>query len=93
MTALNPTLLATWSGAVAAVHAMGLGVTPQLGALPFGVGALVGVAGWFALWLAVLRKFRTRIQPATIDQVVRGMGALLVVLGGWAAVRSLMRPG
>ena len=93
MTALNPTLLATWSGAVAAVHAMGLGVTPQLGALPFGIGALVGVASWFALWLAVLRKFRKRIQPATIDQVVRGMGALLVVLGGWAAVRSLLRPG
>ncbi len=93
MTAVNPTLLATWSGAVAAVHAMGLEVTPRLGALPFGVGAFLGIVSWFAIWLAVLRKFRERIKPRTIDHAVRTIGALLVLVGGWAAVRTLMRSG
>jgi threonine/homoserine/homoserine lactone efflux protein len=86
ITALNPTLLVTWTAAVTALSsALGRGLQTR-DALPFAAGAGAGIVGWFTLLLGLMRRYREKFSPATLDRVVRGAGALLVCLGLWFAV-------
>jgi threonine/homoserine/homoserine lactone efflux protein len=86
VSALNPTLLATWSGAVAFLYARRLVHFTSLGALPFGLAAGAGVACWEAMLVGLLWHFGRRFSHRAMTWVVRGMGVLL--LGG--AVLSAM---
>src|SRR6185295_12836265 len=52
-TALNPTLLATWTIAVTALHANGLLDGGWREGPVFGVGVVVGVLGWFLVLVAL----------------------------------------
>jgi threonine/homoserine/homoserine lactone efflux protein len=85
VSALNPTLLVTWSVVVAALDARGVVLTPIL-ALPFGVSAAAGIVAWNATLLAVLHRFAGHVPKRTVTRLVRGMGVLLVAVGGWTAV-------
>ncbi|HEU4408081.1 MAG TPA: LysE family transporter [Polyangiaceae bacterium] len=86
ITALNPTLLVTWTAAVTALSsALGHGLRTG-DALPFAAGAGAGIVGWFSVLLVLMRRYREKFSPATLDRVVRGAGALLVCLGLWFAV-------
>ena len=79
--ALNPTLLATWSAAVAALYAHQLVVMRWWMAFPFGLFAGAGVAAWFALLVWILRRYQKRFHPAMLGWVIRGMGVLLIAIG------------
>jgi threonine/homoserine/homoserine lactone efflux protein len=86
ITALNPTLLVTWTAAVTALSsALGRGLRTAE-ALPFASGACAGIVGWFAVLLVLMRTFRTRLSPLTLDRIARGAGALLIGLGVWFAI-------
>jgi threonine/homoserine/homoserine lactone efflux protein len=85
ITALNPTLLVTWTAAVTALSsALGHGLRTR-DAPPFAAGACAGIVGWFSLLLVLMRRYRRNFSPSTLDRVVRGAGALLVCLGLWFA--------
>jgi len=86
ISAANPTLLLTWSAAVALLYSKGLGRPPAAYAVPFGLSAAFGVAGWFASLVFLLRRYGGRFRDGVLTRVVRGMGALLVGLGLWAGV-------
>ncbi|MFY0582301.1 LysE family transporter [Cystobacter fuscus] len=91
VSALNPTLLATWSGAAAFLYARQLVHFTRLGALPFGLGAGAGVACWELMLVGLSRHFGRRFSHRAMTWVVRGMGALLLggaVLSGMDFVRS-----
>jgi threonine/homoserine/homoserine lactone efflux protein len=93
LTGLNPTLIANWAAAVALVYSLGLLVpTPQL-AIPFGLGVGIGIMCWFAVVLRLVDRHRARISARARTLAMRGMGALLVVLGVVAAGRALMGVG
>jgi threonine/homoserine/homoserine lactone efflux protein len=92
ITALNPTLAVTWTAAIAALHAAVTSRFAPFDAVPFGVGALVGIVSWFWLLLKLVRRFRAHLQPATMNRVVRGMGGALVMLGVLLAGRTLLLP-
>ncbi|HEU4536143.1 MAG TPA: LysE family transporter, partial [Polyangiaceae bacterium] len=96
ITALNPTLLVTWTAAVTALSsALGHGLRTA-DALPFAAGACAGIVGWFTLLLALMHKYREKFSPRTLDRVARGAGALVLGLGVWFAVSfalSLARRG
>jgi threonine/homoserine/homoserine lactone efflux protein len=95
ITALNPTLAATWPALVAMVHSFHI-VTFEIGhALPFSIGVALGISTWFTLLLALIARFKGRFRPATLDVVIRIMGIALTGLGIWFAVRfiQLMRAG
>ena len=53
ITAVNPTLIITWTAAVAAVHATGLLAMRRDQALPFAAAVCAGIIAWFAtlLWM------------------------------------------
>lgn len=85
ITALNPTLPATWTAAIAFLHAVMKGLDVELlgasRALPFAAGACVGIIAWFTLMLVLLQRYKDRFTHHTLDRIVRAMGALLILLG------------
>jgi threonine/homoserine/homoserine lactone efflux protein len=92
---LNPTLLLTWSAAVAFVYSRHLAPASALAALPFGACAAAGIAGWFACLVALMRKYRGKIPGNVLTYGVRGMGVALIGLGiaaGVALVHWIREP-
>jgi threonine/homoserine/homoserine lactone efflux protein len=87
LSAINPTLLVTWSAAVAFLYAKGLGVASPIVAVPFGLCAGAGIAGWFAILVGVLRRFEGKLPVAVLTWTIRGLGVALVGLGVWSAVQ------
>jgi threonine/homoserine/homoserine lactone efflux protein len=87
ITALNPTLIGTWSAAVTSLFSTGLVTFSPAGSLPFALGAAAGIVGWFALVVVLGRMHAGRFRPETLDRVVRAMGYVAIVLAvgfaGW----------
>ena len=81
ITALNPTLLATWSAATAALYAHQIVVMRWWMSFPFGLCAGAGIASWFIVFVWLLRRYQQRFDPRLLGVVVRAMGLVLVVLG------------
>jgi threonine/homoserine/homoserine lactone efflux protein len=95
ITAVNPTLLATWSAVTAALYAHQIVHMRWWMCFPFGASAAIGVACWFSLFVALLRRYRDHFDRHLLGKVVRGMGMLLVAIGlytGFALVRAFFRP-
>jgi threonine/homoserine/homoserine lactone efflux protein len=86
ITALNPTLIVTWTAASATLLSTGLVEARPALALPFGIGAGAGIVGWFVVLVALVRRYRGRFRTATLNRVIRAMGVLLIGLGIWFAV-------
>lgn len=87
ITALNPTLMVTWGGAVTMLHSLDVVAFDPRRALPFSIGVCVGISVWFAVLLTLLARFRERFRRSTLERVVRIMGVLLTLLGLFFAVR------
>jgi threonine/homoserine/homoserine lactone efflux protein len=85
--ALNPTLLVTWSAAVAFLYSKGLDGQASLVAVPFGACAAAGVALWIACLVALLERYGGRLPHGALTWVVRVMGLGLVGLGVWSCVQ------
>ncbi len=90
ITAVNPTLIITWTAAVGALHATGLIAMDRAEALPFAAAVCAGIVAWFMTLLALLRRWRERMSIATLGRFKRWMGAILVAAGGWMTVRALL---
>ncbi|MBN1774625.1 MAG: LysE family transporter [Deltaproteobacteria bacterium] len=83
--ALNPTFLATWTGAVTVAHAAGAAAGVWV-APAFAVGVVAGAVAWFWVLLALVRRYRGRFRPAVVQVVLRVLGAAIAALGLWFAV-------
>ena len=84
---LNPTLLVTWSTAIAALHTYAIVPTTPHHALPFSLGIAVGIAAWFFLLLALIKKYHTHFNPRAIQWGLKGVGIILIALGLHALVK------
>lgn len=83
ITALNPTLVATWTAASATLAGTGwLVVTPLL-ALPFALAACAGIVVWFVLLVRLVRHYQGRFRPETLRRVLQGTGGALLGVGAW----------
>lgn len=87
ITALNPTLLATWGAAVTMAYSLAPAQIATGGALSFALGAVGGVGVWFTILLVLLRRFSDHVQPDTVARVVRLTGFFLLMLGSSALLR------
>jgi threonine/homoserine/homoserine lactone efflux protein len=87
ITALNPTLMATWGAAVTTLHSLDFVSFQSNLALPFSIGVFLGITGWFSLLLWLLVRFKGRFERSTVDRIVRVMGLLLTGLGLFFAAR------
>jgi threonine/homoserine/homoserine lactone efflux protein len=91
LTALNPTLIVTWTAATTTLYGTGL-LSPSRGAaVPFSLGAFVGIVGWFSVLIALLRRYRGAFRPSMLERAIQLIGVLLIGLGlffAWLFVRS-----
>ena len=90
ITALNPTLIVTWTAAVAALHSTGLLAMDRAQAPAFAAAACVGIVAWFLTLLGLVGKWRNQVSVESLGRFMRGMGAVLVAAGGWMALRALL---
>jgi len=91
ITALNPTLIVTWTGAVSAVTASKILRVHEWDAVPFALGVLLGIISWFSTLLALLARFKRKLQPTSVHRSIQGMGVFLVLLGVGFAVRTVLQ--
>src|SRR3984957_3974139 len=92
VSAINPTLLLTWSAAVAALYSRGLGEASPLYAIPFGLSAAAGIGAWFVTLTVLFKRYGGKLPREALTWIIRCMGLVLVVLAVWSAtklVRSL----
>lgn len=81
ITALNPTLIATWTFTVTTVYSFGIVKFDAGNALPFSLGAFSGIVGWFATMLYLLNRFRSSVPGMALTRVLNVMGVVLIVVG------------
>lgn len=84
---LNPTMLATWGGAVTVLFSLELAPFTPGDAPAFGLGAALGILSWFSALLLTIGRFRKRIAPPTIHKAIRVAGWLIGALGLCLGVR------
>lgn len=89
-TALNPTLLATWTVAVTALHANGLLGGGYRAGLAFGAGVGAGALGWFVLILLLARRWSPQRAAAYRGGIVRVVGVILILLGAVVFIRATL---
>ncbi|MGH7272309.1 MAG: LysE family transporter [Polyangiaceae bacterium] len=87
VSAINPTLLLTWSTAVAFLYSKGLHEPSASYAIPFGLSAAVGIGAWFSVFVLLMRKYGGKLPLAALTWTVRVLGWALVVLGAWSGVQ------
>lgn len=96
ITALNPTLIATWTFTVTTVFSFGIVRFNAANALPFSLGAFCGIVGWFATMLYLLARFRSSFPRTGLNRLMRVMGVVLIIaglgLGALGGVRALHPP-
>jgi threonine/homoserine/homoserine lactone efflux protein len=91
ITAVNPTLLVTWTAAITAVHATGWLRTAHVDAFPFAAGVGGGIVTWFLTLLWIVGRMRDRFRPELADRAVRAMGGLFVLGGLVGGVHMLLK--
>jgi threonine/homoserine/homoserine lactone efflux protein len=81
ISALNPTLLMTWTAVVAFLYSRGVERHSGVVAIPFGGSVAVGVAAWFVCLVKILRVFENKLPFRAFRWLIRAMGIALVALG------------
>ncbi len=90
ITAVNPTLIVTWTAAVGALHATGLLAMDRAGALPFAAAVCAGIIAWFVTLLWLVARWRSRVSPEALGRLRRAMGVTLIAVGGLMGLRALL---
>lgn len=83
ITGLNPTLIATWTAIVATLYSTGLTKFDPVAAWAFAAGVAVGISLWFVILLALLRRFRQRMEARFLDRMMQAMGVIIFGLGAY----------
>jgi len=81
ITAMNPTLVATWTFTVTTVYSFGIVRFDARNALPFSLGALVGIVAWFSCLLYLLDRFRTSVPQLAVQRTLHVMAIVLLLVG------------
>jgi len=88
-TALNPTLLATWTITVTALHDGGLIEGGPASGLAFGLGVLSGSLGWFVLLALIARRIPLARLTRHRRTFGRSIGIILALLGASLFARAV----
>lgn len=89
-TALNPTLLATWTVTVTALHDGGLIQGGLQSGLAFGSGALVGSFAWFVFIALIAGRVPVARLTGHRRTFARAIGTILALLGAVLFARAVL---
>ncbi len=87
---MNPALIATWTAFTTTLYASEVVDVTNAHAAPFAAGCALGIATWFLVLLWLVRRYRDRFSHDTLAQVVRVIGALLLLLAAWFLYRFVV---
>lgn len=76
--ALNPTLIFTWSMTAAMLYSLANLTFQTYELIAFATSVVIGIATWFGMLLALLRRFRGNFSLVSLQKVIRGVGVALV---------------
>lgn len=80
---LNPTLIATWTGAATTLFSTGwVRFEPALAWL-FALGAGTGILAWYGVLIQLVRRNRQRFNQETHNRVIRFFGVFLLGVSTW----------
>ena len=85
----NPTLLVTWSAATAALYGTGFMSEGAGASIPFAIGVIGGIVGWFSLLLLLIRRYSGSFTRNFLDRAVNAIGVVLMLIGGWFLVEPI----
>jgi threonine/homoserine/homoserine lactone efflux protein len=87
--AFNPTLLITWTTAVAMVASLGGVLFTRSGRIAFPVGVALGDIAWAAVALFLYRRLGHYLPERVLRGLMRGIGLFLLALATFFAVQIL----
>jgi threonine/homoserine/homoserine lactone efflux protein len=93
VTALNPTILVTWTAATTTLYSTDWVQFAPWMALPFGLGAALGIASWFGVLVTLTKRYQDALPRKALRWIVRGIGVALILMGaylGSVAVRHFV---
>ena len=83
ISALNPTLIATFTGVVTMLFSTGwVKFEPAL-ALPFGLGTAAGVFAWYVTLIQLVRHYKKGFNREKLNRVIRFFGFFVLGISGW----------
>lgn len=91
VTAINPTLLATWGAIVTTLYSLQIVHFDAAKALPFSIGACIGIVSWFGTLLYLMKRLEHRFSPRSLDRFIKWMGVALMVIGLVLAVLVVVK--
>lgn len=89
MTLFNPTLIATWAAAIAALHALVQTRYAPSDTLPFAMGSCLGIITWFWLLIRIICRIKNHVGLKLLEHVVRAMGGALFLAGTYMTLHTL----
>ncbi|MFQ5989726.1 MAG: LysE family translocator [Candidatus Methylomirabilales bacterium] len=89
--ALNPTLIFTWSVSAAMLYSLANLTFHTYELIAFATSVVFGIATWFGVLLALLRRFKGHFSLGVFQKVIRGIGVLLVATSVVMAAFALFR--
>jgi threonine/homoserine/homoserine lactone efflux protein len=91
VSAANPSLIATWTASTTTIYSMKLFPFTELNSVFFATGVGAGIFLWFCVLLALISKYRERLNYGVIDKVLKGIGILLIGLSLYMVFRLVAK--
>lgn len=88
MSFVNPTLIATWTATITTLYGLHPFEFTTLNSAAFSIGVWFGIVAWFTLMLKWMERHRNKIEPKTIDRLLKIIGIFLVGLAIWLMLKS-----
>jgi threonine/homoserine/homoserine lactone efflux protein len=83
---VNVSVLLSWLGVLAALHALGIEMITRDARLQFVIGLPVGIMAWFSLLIWLLGHTRSRISHDWVGRALRVLGVVLSAAGVYALI-------
>lgn len=87
ISAINPSLIATWAATVTTLYSMNLFEFSNRNAAFFSIGVIVGIFTWFNLSLQIIAKHRDRFKVSMLDLMLKIVGWSLLAVSVWMLYR------
>ena len=86
VSAVNPTLLATWGAVTTFLYSNQIVRFTGILAIPFAGCAAAGIAVWGLAVVALMKRFRENMPRVALTWIVRSMGILMIGVGLWSGI-------
>ena len=92
VTAFNPTLLITWSTAIAVIAGLGGDLFTRTGRVSFPIGVAIGDMSWALVALLSWRRLGRFLSARVLFRLMRAIGLVLFGLAVFFATKTILEP-